>query len=189
LGIDPEHSALFIGGVDSSKDIDFLMEVARLSRELNPRFTLLVVGAGEEASKVIEEEQRSGSVRFLGHRTDHLKTLALATSRLMVIPDSIGLVAVESLAVGLPIVTRDNCSHGPEAAYLRPGVDSLWMSSRATALSFAGELTNLMGNDSRLDAMRTQCLKRSRDYGMSSMVERFADGVQQFWEYAGSTSR
>ena len=175
-GLSESKTAVFVGGVDHAKDIRFLMQAAQEARRLCPEFTLLVVGAGDE-SVLLTPQQTSGSVRSLGRLEGKQLATALASARVMMIPSAIGLVAVDALTAGLPIVTRDNLSHGPEADYLVDGRTSRWLPAACSPAEYAQEAIQLMSDSERLSAMRAACLIDSQDYSLDAMVETFVQGV------------
>lgn len=74
---------------------------------------LLIAGTGPDEAKVRTAVQAAGlsdRVRFLGWLSGTAKFEALADARLVVVPsraETFGLVAVESLAAGTPVITFD----------------------------------------------------------------------------------
>ncbi|MDF2664800.1 MAG: glycosyltransferase [Microbacterium sp.] len=114
----PAPRALFVGGLDAAKRIHFLVDAAIAARQKEPRFTLLVVGMGEmqnalsRAGDAIEHipAARGAELARLGH-----------VVQAMWMPGRIGLVAVDALALGLPIFTTSYRYHAPEAEFLRAG--------------------------------------------------------------------
>ena len=177
LRLTPGRTALFIGGVDPAKDVDFLLEAAREARRLLPGFVLLVGGAGQSLEQVREVERAGGPVRALGRIEQDRKALAMATSDVMMIPTWIGLVAVDSFVSGLPIVTRRDRSHSPEAAYLASGIDSQWLPKRVSPYVYATAVTSLMQDPGELQRLGKNCRLRAGEYLMQVMIDRFTEGV------------
>ena len=116
-GIDPKNSAMFVGGLDRTKRIEFLQQALDQIWERDPEFKLVVGGQGSE-SYVLQRSVQRGQVVLLGVVGPYEKALMARSSRVMAMPGRIGLVAVESLALNLPIVTTVWPHHAPEAEYL-----------------------------------------------------------------------
>ncbi|MFI8593167.1 glycosyltransferase [Microbacterium sp. NPDC078428] len=114
-----DRVALYVGGLDESKRIRFLIEAAERAHEADPGFRLIVVGKGVLADEVVAASKRTRAIVHIpearGDDLAELARLALA----MWIPGRVGLVAIDSLAVGLPIFTTDFAYHAPEVEFLQ----------------------------------------------------------------------
>jgi glycosyltransferase involved in cell wall biosynthesis len=109
----PGPDVLFVGRLEiAQKGLDLLVEAFALAA---PRIAgdLVIVGAGPDGSRVRELVERAGltdRVRFAGP-VDGAGALALmAGSRLVAMPsryETFGMVAVEALATGTPVVAFD----------------------------------------------------------------------------------
>ena len=91
-------------------------------------------------------------------------------------PGRVGLIAVDSFAMGLPIVTTDWPHHAPEFDYLQPGVDSVVTSDDPAAFSRAA--IQLLSMPADLARTQKMCLSRWRDFSIEHMADEFADGVR-----------
>ncbi|RNE62600.1 glycosyltransferase family 4 protein [Cryobacterium tepidiphilum] len=110
--------ALFVGGLDKSKRIDFLIESAIHARRLDPSFKLIIVGKGE-LEPIVKTAATNGApvVHVPVARGRELARLA-AVSGAVWMPGRVGLVAVDALAFGLPVHTTDFGFHAPEVEFL-----------------------------------------------------------------------
>ena len=176
-GLTPGKTALFLGGVDSAKGIDYLLKSAQFAAQMLPGFILMVGGAGAQLGDVQAAERSGAPVRALGRLDGLDKALALRAAEVLALPSSIGLVAVDSLLSGVPIVTRDNSTHGPEIEYIEDGVTSIWIRSNADASEYALALVNLLEAPARLATMRQECLMEAPKYSLDLMVDAFVEGV------------
>ena len=175
-GLVKGRTALYLGRVDAAKDIDFLLESAASAEAIRPGFTLLVGGQGDRSSTVTNAQLSGLPVRHLGRLDDHSKALAMAASDIMMIPSWIGLVAVDSLVAGLPIVTRDNGTHCPESEYLHRSTQSLWMPANTTPQEYGRNAAALLGSP-ELESMQRACRDAGALHRMSQMVEAFQSGI------------
>lgn len=175
LHLYPGRTALFMGGVDSAKGIDFLLESARLAASDLPGFVLLVAGAGQDL-RTVEAAERSGApVRALGRVDGNAKALALKSADVLAIPEWIGLVAVDSLVSGRPIVSTVHHSHSPEHEYLEPGRTASFTAH--TPVEYAASLTSLLTDAPRLTSMQRACEEAAPRYSLAAMVDQFVEGV------------
>lgn len=176
-GLTEGRSALFIGRLEKDKDISFLAEVCGRLGQLDPAFTVLVGGSGAEAQLLAGLD----NVRLLGPLFGEDKANAMAASSVLLIPSWIGLVAVESLVSGLPIVTRRGRSHMPEAEYLSPET-TLFLANGVSAHDYAESVLELTSDSERLAEMRQQCRVRSDAYSLDAMVSNFHAGILNWVE-------
>lgn len=177
-GLTSGRTALFLGGVDRAKGIDFLLEAAIAAEQLLPGFALLVGGAGDQLDDVTRAQRAGAPVRALGRLDGSAKSLSLRASDVLAIPSSIGLVAVDSLVAGRPIVTRDNATHGPEADYVRKPDHAVWNSGSSTPQEYAQSLVSTLTSGDRLKEMQWACQAEAPRYSLQHMVDAFVDGVR-----------
>jgi D-inositol-3-phosphate glycosyltransferase len=134
LGLEDEHVILFVGRIEPLKGVDILINAAAII-ESDVDCTVLIVG-GDTSSRAQVEKLRSLArekgiekrVTFVG-AVDHEKLpLYYNAADVCVVPshyESFGLVAVEAMASGLPVVASrvggmtDTVKHG-ETGYLIP---------------------------------------------------------------------
>lgn len=171
------RTVLVIGSLDSSKRVDLIVETGRLLSSAYPDFRLLIVGDGVQRDLVYRAAEASGSIEFFGRRNGAELASIAARASLILNPGRVGLVAVDSIAFGLPIVTCENSRHAPEYSYLSPGVDAVVAKPDAGALSRA--IGSLFDSRERLLAMQEAISSKRRDLGVENMASRFAMGIMQ----------
>jgi glycosyltransferase involved in cell wall biosynthesis len=136
------HTAVFVGGLDPDKRIDFLLQAAAEAHARDPRFRLLVAGDGVLADLVREVAASTEHVHHVG-RADAAMLAVLGTvGDAMWMPGRVGLVAVDCLALGLPLMTTRFPHHAPEIEYLQEGLDRLTLPDEPT--EFATQALELM---------------------------------------------
>jgi glycosyltransferase involved in cell wall biosynthesis len=110
------HLVLFVGNLEPRKQVDVLLRAIARVRLGLPEVELLVVGSGESAGtqdqtarllRLTEELQLTRAVRFVGRLDDEQLLDAYAAADVFALPSSSeaqGIVALEAMACGLPVV-------------------------------------------------------------------------------------
>ena len=176
LGLTPGRTCIFVGGIDERKGIDFLIAAASCVAEQLAGFTLLIGGAGRDMAKVQAAERSGAPIRYLGRLQGLDKALALKAADAMMIPQWIGLVAVDSLVSGRPIITTRHNSHSPESEYLIPGRNIIF--TKHSVAEYANGIADLLCDTRRLNHMQMSSASDAHIFGLDDMVNRFAKGLQ-----------
>lgn len=169
------RTALFIGALEPYKRLDFLIRAASRAHLADPSFRLVVAGAGSLASQITDLARSRQWLVPIGPVTGHQKALALRAAQVIALPGAIGLIAVDSLAAGRPIVTTEGTLHGPEFDYLEEGTTTEVAPNEPDA--YAGALINLLRSESRLAAMQNSCRSERKKYSIEAMSENFLEGI------------
>ena len=175
-GLTRERTGLFLGGVDSRKGIDFLLQSAISVAEQLPDFVLLVGGVGSDSQKVMDLQKNGGPVRYLGRVDDMEKAMALKSASVLLIPEWVGLVAVDSIVSSTPLVTTNHPSHAPEFDYLESGVTCLVTSHNVNEYSMA--VVNLLENPEKMEEMQASAIISTPKLQLTNTVENFCSGIQ-----------
>jgi len=120
LNFDSDKIILFVGRIDPLKGIDKLIKALSYLRHI-PKLRLVVIGGGEHSQREIEQLQElalnlkiQDSVTFLGLVKHEQLPYFYNAADACVVPsyyESFGLVALESLACGTPVVATDVGNH------------------------------------------------------------------------------
>lgn len=164
----PDKTVLYIGGLDSSKRINFLASTLNQIWLLDPEIKLLVIGEGEDRY-LLEEAVLRGQVHFLDNSNQQSKAVASRVAKLILMPGRIGLVAVDSIATGIPIVTTDFKFHAPEFDYLVEG-KSKFTSKFDSPSSFSELVVRLLKSEDPLTFSESPP-------SIEKMVDVFVQGV------------
>ncbi|MET8326496.1 glycosyltransferase family 4 protein [Streptomyces sp. NPDC005181] len=176
-GLRQGRTGLYIGGLDAAKRIPFLLVAARAVAAALPGFRLLVAGDGAQRT-LVEEAERSGApVRYMGTANDGDKARLGAVADVLMVPGAVGLVAVDSFALGTPLITTLRAAHGPEFSYLQHGRNALIVDA-PTPRPYAAHVTRLLEQPERLARFSAACRADAALYTVQEMARRFADGVE-----------
>ncbi|WP_365361946.1 glycosyltransferase family 4 protein [uncultured Microbacterium sp.] len=114
------HLFGYIGGLDSSKRVDFLAATLNELHQRRNNIHLLVGGTGDQIN-LLEEARARGQVSLLGYVNSRQKATLLGMSTAILNPGRVGLLAVDALIMKRPILTTKWPYHAPEIEYLHPG--------------------------------------------------------------------
>ena len=175
LGLPAMNVCLFVGALDASKRIEFLLDACAIVAARLPEFALLVAGDGSDRDLIQRRLQAAPWLRYVGRATGEREARLGAISDLLLMPGRVGLVAVDSFALGTPIVTTRWPYHAPEFEYLEDGVNSRISDDDVAA--FAHALEELLSSPDELARLKRGCDTALPRYTLEAMVDNFADGV------------
>jgi D-inositol-3-phosphate glycosyltransferase len=182
LGLGPEPTLLFVGRIQRLKGIDILVRAAAaLREEIGPLKVLIVGGTGQQSSEetreldriqgIINELHLGGVVQLVGAVEQSRLADYYRAADVTVMPstyESFGLVAVESMACGTPVVAS---RVGGLATVVRDGENGALVPWRDPSL-FADRIRAIL-TDKRLAAtMRAGALETAHQYSWDAVAER-----------------
>jgi glycosyltransferase involved in cell wall biosynthesis len=173
-----DHTALFIGGIDEAKRIPFLLEAGSFAHQLDDRFRLVIAGGGAQEEMVIRASEKYHWLKYVGKVHGRDKALVMKSCSVLAMPGRVGLVAVDSFAVGRPIVTTNWPYHAPEYEYLRPGIDSII--TQDTVSIYGQALVDLLSDRAQLTSLQSGCLESQSRYTIKNMADNFLAGLVEF---------
>ena len=177
-GIRSENVVIYTGGLYPGKRIPFLLESCRLAKGSVPDLTLLVIGLGPEAAEVQRAAQAEPWIHYLGPMNDREKVPFWAISKLLLMPGGVGVVAVDSFALKVPLVTTA-CPklHGPEIDYLKDGQNSRIVADWEDPQAYAEAVVALLRDESARRQLIRGCEQSAAGFSVENMSRRFCDGV------------
>jgi glycosyltransferase involved in cell wall biosynthesis len=173
-------TALFIGALDESKRLPFLLEAGKRAHELDPGFRLIIAGDGGGRRDVEQWAAQFSWLHFLGPVSGDEKAVALACAQVLAMPGRVGLVSVDSFASGVPIVTTDWAWHAPEFEYLGGGRNAVVTADETSA--YARTLIETLNDPDLLVGLQAACLEASEIFTVEAMTENFLEGIRRALE-------
>ena len=157
LGIpEDNHILLLVASSFKTKGLDRAINaLASLPENLLQKTTLLVAG-NDDAEPWLTRAEKQGcarNIRFLGARTDILELMM--TADLLIHPaytESAGMVLLEAVASGLPVLTTDICGYAPYIVEAKAGrvahspFDQAVFNKLTTAMLVSEETENWKNN-------------------------------------------
>ncbi|MFI5687273.1 glycosyltransferase family 4 protein [Streptomyces sp. NPDC051636] len=172
-----DRTALFVGRLDGPKRLHFLLTAVAHIAEALPGFTLLVAGDGPQRSLLESAAVQQRGVVYLGSvKREDLAVLG-AVSRLMLMPGLVGLCAVDSFALGTPVVTTRWPYHSPEFEYLEHGRNAVVTEN--TPERYAEGIVGLLSNDKLMVQLGRECSADCEKYTVEAMSARFVEGLSR----------
>lgn len=187
LGIRSRNVALYCGGMYPDKRLPFLVAACEEIRRRIPDFEMVIIGDGPDQHLIEDAVRRHAWMHYLGgvYGGDKAKYFAMAQAFLM--PGLVGLAIVDSFVAAVPMFTTDVPIHSPEIAYLRNGENGVM--TRHDVSAYAEAVAAYFQSSSMQQRLMDGCRDSARDFGVSRMVERFADGVRRCLEAYGHSGR
>ncbi len=176
FGLGPGPVALLLSSLHGGKCIDFQIEVAGRARAIVPELQLLVIGDGPARSVVLKAAAGAPWIRWMGARTGRDKAVSLRLANVMLQTHGAGLVAVDSLVAGVPLVLARDGGHGPEIAYLRHDENCL-IAEESSVEACASALIRLLRDAALHERLARQCRADGARFGIEPMAQRFCDGI------------
>lgn len=175
-GLDPGgFDIVFVGRDEPRKGLGVLLEAMPKIRKERPEARLLVVGADDPG-------RGPEGVIWLGRLTDQAVPAAYRSARVMAAPslgmESFGIVLVESMACGVPVVASDIPGY---RAVVRDGVEGRLVTP-GDARALAEALLELAADEGKREDMACSALARANEFSWNKLVgeveEAYAEAVK-----------
>ncbi len=178
---DGTRNVLFVGRLEDRKGLIHLLKAYRILRKTGCACRLLVVGSGpqEREARRYVLTRRLGGVEFLGRVSDDEKAQLFRTADVYVSPatgrESFGIVLLEAMAAGAPIVCSDihgykGVVHRGEQAILVPP---------ANAKALAGGIATVLADDALRARMSASGRARAEEFSW----ERVTAKVEAYYTF------
>jgi glycosyltransferase involved in cell wall biosynthesis len=175
LGLGTGRVAVFIGGLDESKRLDFIVAAAQKIAAAHPDFKVVFFGAGSQQPFIEEQARLKDCVVYGGRADAQMQAVVSKIADFILMPGRVGLVAVDSFALELPMVTTRWPLHAPEFEYLEDGVNAVV--TRDDIEDYAAAVVGLLEQPERLQSFKVNCAKSAEKYSIENMAQNFHEGV------------
>lgn len=179
IGVGPGPIGLFLGTLRTDKDLQVLVEAGHRIQREHPGFRLLVVGGGPLEHDVRRWAEQQPWLYYLGARYGNDRAELLALADLLLLPGAAGLVVLDAIVAGTPLITSRESPHGPEIAYLRDGVNGLLVAHGSDPETYADAVLRVLGDPELLQSLVLGCAADRDLYSIETMAKRFGDGIRQ----------
>jgi 1,2-diacylglycerol 3-alpha-glucosyltransferase len=174
----PEHQpvALYVGRVAHEKNLDYLLDAVAMARSRVPDILLLVTGEGPALPHLRERARREGlepNVRFIGYLDRALELPdCYAAADVFVFAsrtETQGLVLIEAMAMGLPVVALSVMG----TADILDGARGARVPRDSTA-EFADDLAGLLLDAGRRSQLAQEAREHARQWDELALAGRMA---------------
>jgi phosphatidylinositol alpha-mannosyltransferase len=174
---DGTQNLLFVGRHEPRKGLLELLKAYRILRKTGCECRVLVVGTGplgREARRYVATRRLKG-VEFLGRVSDEEKAQLFRTADVYISPatggESFGIVLLEAMAAGTPIVASD--IHGYKGV-VRRGREALLVPPREPK-SLAGAIARLLRDDELRAEMSRAGVARAQEFSWERVTAKVDD--------------
>ena len=176
LGLNGDKLLLYVGRVEPLKGLDLLVETAAQIESGDESVRMMVVGGGgpgepetDRVRRLAEERQVDGQIDFVGRVDQDQLPLYYNAADVCVVPsyyESFGLVALESMACGTPVVASrvgglPTLVHHGHTGYLKP-----WRCPEA----FANSVEMIISSDRLQESLGLAARRRAEMMGWESVA-------------------
>jgi phosphatidylinositol alpha-mannosyltransferase len=174
---DGTSNVLFVGRFEPRKGLLELLKAYRILRKAGCQCRLLVVGSGPlgKEARRYTATRRLGDVEFLGRVSDEEKAQLFRTAHVYVSPatggESFGIVLLEAMAAGTPIVASD--IHGYKGVVRRDREALLVPPREPKAL--AGAIARLLREPGMRAEMSAAGIARAQDFSWERVTAKVDD--------------
>lgn len=168
------YDACFIGRFHLQKGIFDLIETWKMVCQKKPKAKLALIGGGskefqEKLKQTIAKQGLTKNILFLGFQIGEKKIKVLKQSKIFVLPsfyESWGMVAVEAMAAGLPVIAYNL----PIFSKIFPqGMIRVPIGKKKT---LAREILYLLQNKGFYQEMKKEASKQAQDYDWQKVARR-----------------
>jgi phosphatidylinositol alpha-mannosyltransferase len=174
---DGTKNILFVGRFEPRKGLLELLKAYRILRKTGCNCRLLVVGGGPQAKEARRylATRKLGGVEFLGRVSDEERDSLFKTADVYCSPatgrESFGIVLLEAMAAGTPIVASD--IHGYKGVLQRGQQGLLVPPGKPKEL--AGALAKLLSDDELRESMGRSGLARADEFSWERVTAKVED--------------
>lgn len=175
IGLGP--IGLFIGALHKYKRLQFLIDAACEVRKRIPTFELVIAGDGFSKDLVLNAAAQYDWIHVVPPTFGREKAMLLCCASCVLVPGLVGLVAIDAIVAGVPLVTTSYRYHSPEVAYIVAGETGVIVENYESIYSYADAVIKLI-TDGNLCEKPVGARGNYRNiYTIDSMVSRFEAGI------------
>jgi glycosyltransferase involved in cell wall biosynthesis len=176
LGIESDNICVYCGGMYSDKKLDFLIDACFLIRERVADFHMVFVGDGPMQQFISDACSKFPWIHYVGPKYGKEKATYLKTAKALLMPGPIGLVVLDCFISGVPLITTNIQSHGPEIDYVDDGVNGIV--TAADVNSYAAVVAEFLCSSEQQEKLKKGCADGSQIYTIDNMIRNFSEGVR-----------
>ncbi len=166
---------VYVGRLEKRKGVDYLLSAfAELVKEM-PKAHLIIAGSGVRATKLRQQVELDNipNVTFPGYVSEEEKRRLLSNADLACFPaifgEGFGIVLLESMAVGTPLVAGNNLGY----INVMKGAGRIGLVEPQATKDFANRLAVFLSDEDQRRLMTTWALKEVKKYDYPKVVGQY----------------
>ena len=165
-----------IGNFGKEKELGFLFEALIQIHSQIPNFEFIFFGEGPGLEMILKKCDEYPWIKFGGVADTETKAYLALTNGVLLNPGRVGLIAVDSIAMGMPIVSRTlDFVHAPELGYLiHPQTVIL---SEDSLTGFVDCAVDLITNNEARSRISKALVALQPRYSVEIMANNFHNGM------------
>ena len=163
---------VYIGSLGVEKRIDFLSEAFQVINKIEPRAKLLIFSPDNFQRNL--NQGFSTCIKYLGEANTDTKVKLSNIATALLNPGRVGLIAVDSFAMKVPIITTNWAFHAPEFSYLSEKNSIITENSIE---AFVEGCMKIVEDTKFLKALKSGCEDSVKFYSIEKMAQNFHEGV------------
>jgi len=163
---------VFIGSLGVEKRIDFLLEAFQGINKIEPRAKLLIFSPDNFQQNL--NKGFNTYIKYLGEANTDTKVKLSYIATALLNPGRVGLIAVDSFAMRVPIITTNWAFHAPEFSYLSEKNSIITENSIE---AFVEGCMKIVEDTKFLKALKSGCEDSVKFYSIEKMAQNFHEGV------------
>ena len=176
------NKLISVGRLVTIKGYDDMIDVMNFVHDINPKITLEIIGDGDLLDELVTKTKNNKLdkvIKFVGFKDKKYINKKLADASLFISTshsESFGLVAIEAMASGVPVVAFDSAEGFKELIDESNG----FLIQNRNKIEMANKIIELLNNRKELKKMGTKAYNRSlhytKDKVLSSWIDVFEGG-------------
>ena len=163
---------LVLGQLVPQKDFKFLAHSLAILRRKFPDIGLKFIGRGSVNIKNFDFV----NYELMGELTDDSLVQISMDAKGILNPGRVGLVATDSFALKLPIITTARLGHGPEFSYLIDGKNAIITENNP--YHYANAIEDYLSNPILIDKLKNGCAESANRYSIEDMSSKYLSGMR-----------
>ena len=181
IGFTDGPIGIYVGSLYKEKRLAFLLEAAQKIHARQPRFQLIVVGAGPDQSLIEEAASEHPWIYYAGPLQGQQKAEMLAIADVMLNPGLVGLGILDSFVSGSPMFTTDCGLHSPEISYMVNGKNGVMTDDDVDL--YVDAIVNTLNNPVLLGKLKSGARSSASRYTIENMAQRLHEGIMSCLEH------
>jgi phosphatidylinositol alpha-mannosyltransferase len=166
---------LFVGRHEERKGLEVLIDAMAT---LPSNYTLWIGGDGPDTARLKDRAAGDRRIQWLGRLSETDKVSHMLGCSVLCAPslhgESFGIVLIEAMAAGAPVVASDIEGYSKVA---RGGRDAVLVPP-ADPQALAREIMELLGDDHRREQLISSGRERAEEFSMSALADRYVQSYE-----------